>query len=125
MALTGSRSSNSLRSVEPMWSVGCENTVIFFPPTPRQCVGVAGPSVRVELHLPQWRIAGPAGPTAAPATSDRSARHPDRVVFDMDPGPGAGLAEEMWRGRRGVSDQCLGLDLVHGWVFLGVSVGRR
>ena len=44
----------------------------------------------LELHVPQWRIAQPAGPTGTPAAPDRL---PDRVVFDLDPGPGAGLAE--------------------------------
>lgn len=44
----------------------------------------------LELHVPQWRFAQPAGPTGTPAAPDRL---PDRVVFDLDPGPGAGLAE--------------------------------
>ncbi len=37
----------------------------------------------LELHTPQWRT-DPAG--AGP-------RHPDRLVVDLDPGPGTGLAE--------------------------------
>ncbi|WP_432544240.1 non-homologous end-joining DNA ligase [Kineococcus sp. SYSU DK002] len=36
----------------------------------------------LELHVPQWRV-GPRGGT----------RHPDRLVVDLDPGEGAGLAE--------------------------------
>lgn len=36
----------------------------------------------LELHTPQWRFA-----------PDGTAGHPDRIVFDLDPGPGAGLAE--------------------------------
>jgi bifunctional non-homologous end joining protein LigD len=35
----------------------------------------------LELHVPQWRV-GDDGP-----------RPPDRLVIDLDPGPGAGLAE--------------------------------
>ncbi|MEU2203017.1 ATP-dependent DNA ligase [Microbacterium oleivorans] len=36
----------------------------------------------IELHVPQWRF---------DATGGR--RNPDRLVLDLDPGPGAGLAE--------------------------------
>nr|WP_281373148.1 non-homologous end-joining DNA ligase [Kineococcus aurantiacus] len=36
----------------------------------------------LELHVPQWRV-GPRG----------GVRHPDRLVVDLDPGQGAGLAE--------------------------------
>ncbi len=36
----------------------------------------------LELHVPQWRV----GPDGAPG-------HPDRLVLDLDPGPGVGLAE--------------------------------
>jgi bifunctional non-homologous end joining protein LigD len=36
----------------------------------------------LELHVPQWRVS----PDGTPA-------HPDRLVLDLDPGPGAGLAE--------------------------------
>ncbi|MGX5694787.1 ATP-dependent DNA ligase [Agromyces soli] len=36
----------------------------------------------LELHVPQWRFA-----------PDGSASNPDRLVFDLDPGEGAGLAE--------------------------------
>lgn len=36
----------------------------------------------LELHVPQWRFA-----------TDGGRRPPDRLVLDLDPGPGAGLAE--------------------------------
>ncbi|MGB3258569.1 MAG: non-homologous end-joining DNA ligase [Ornithinimicrobium sp.] len=36
----------------------------------------------LELHVPQWRIG-----------SDGLPQPPDRLVIDLDPGPGAGLAE--------------------------------
>lgn len=36
----------------------------------------------LELHVPQWRI-----------DSDGAPRPPDRLVIDLDPGPGAGLTE--------------------------------
>ena len=49
-----------------------------------------GQVAALELHVPQWRIQQPAGPTVATSRSDE--RYPDRVVFDLDPGPGAGLA---------------------------------
>lgn len=39
----------------------------------------------IELHVPQWRWEGE-GKGAEP-------RHPDRLVIDLDPGPGAGLPE--------------------------------
>lgn len=46
-----------------------------------------GQSGALELHVPQWRI-GPERPGRIPPV-----RYPDRVVFDLDPGPGTGLAE--------------------------------
>ena len=39
----------------------------------------------LELHVPQWRYDGD-GP-------DAQARNPDRLVIDLDPGPGTGLTE--------------------------------
>jgi bifunctional non-homologous end joining protein LigD len=39
----------------------------------------------LELHVPQWRVEGE-GRDAVPAK-------PDRLVIDLDPGPGTGLAE--------------------------------
>src|SRR5690625_2240179 len=41
-----------------------------------------GQVAALELHVPQWRV----GPRGGP-------RRPDRLVLDLDPGPGAGLAE--------------------------------
>lgn len=49
-----------------------------------------GQVAALELHVPQWRIEQPSGPTAMVRPADR---FPDRVVFDLDPGPGAGLGE--------------------------------
>ena len=46
----------------------------------------------LELHVPQWRFGAPTGPRAAD-TSSPAVGWPDRVVFDLDPGPGAGLNE--------------------------------
>jgi bifunctional non-homologous end joining protein LigD len=54
-------------------------------------LGWLGQVAALELHVPQWRLPAAARPAAV--TSTRSERHPDRVVFDLDPGPGAGLAE--------------------------------
>jgi bifunctional non-homologous end joining protein LigD len=56
-----------------------------------------GQSAALELHVPQWRFA-PSGPSAHGGRSGGvhrggTQRHPDRVVFDLDPGPRAGLAE--------------------------------
>lgn len=36
----------------------------------------------IEMHVPQWRF-----------TADGARSDPDRLVLDLDPGPGAGLAE--------------------------------
>lgn len=41
----------------------------------------------LELHTPQWRF------DAAGSSAGSSRRAPDRLVLDLDPGPGAGLAE--------------------------------
>lgn len=54
-------------------------------------LGWLGQVSALEVHVPQWRLPPAAGPT--PVTSTATQRHPDRVVFDLDPGPGAGLAE--------------------------------
>lgn len=51
----------------------------------------------LELHVPQWT-----------ATRSGEARHPDRLVVDLDPGPGTGLAEvsvvAAWAGERLAAD---------------------
>ncbi len=41
-----------------------------------------GQIAALELHVPQWRFG-----------ADGAARNPDRLVLDLDPGDGAGLAE--------------------------------
>ncbi len=46
----------------------------------------------LELHVPQWRIATADAPHPVSA-GQRALRYPDRVVFDLDPGPGVGLPE--------------------------------
>ena len=42
----------------------------------------AGQVAALELHVPQWRVDRAGTP-----------QHPDRLVIDLDPGPGAGLPE--------------------------------
>lgn len=42
----------------------------------------------LELHTPQWRVLG-----ASPSGRFEGITNPDRLVIDLDPGPGAGLAE--------------------------------
>ncbi len=42
----------------------------------------------LELHAPQWRVTDADDPAAQPDPP-----HPDRLVLDLDPGPGVGLAE--------------------------------
>ncbi|AXT86340.1 ATP-dependent DNA ligase [Aeromicrobium sp. A1-2] len=42
----------------------------------------AGQVAALELHVPQWRVASHGVP-----------QNPDRLVLDLDPGPGAGLPE--------------------------------
>lgn len=44
----------------------------------------------LELHVPQWRV-GPRGGGSGPA--GKVEQGPDRLVIDLDPGEGAGLAE--------------------------------
>ena len=41
-----------------------------------------GQVAALELHVPQWRV-----------DADGTPRHPDRLVLDLDPGPGVGLPE--------------------------------
>ena len=49
-----------------------------------------GQVAALEVHVPQWRIPEPSGPGGVAGRAEHS---PDRVVFDLDPGEGAGLAE--------------------------------
>lgn len=56
-----------------------------------------GQIAALEIHVPQWRfenrvLGGHAGKSGK-VTRGGTERHPDRVVFDLDPGPGTGLAE--------------------------------
>lgn len=44
----------------------------------------------LEIHIPQWRVLS-AGSDPRTITSD--SRYPDRMVFDLDPGEGRGLAD--------------------------------
>ena len=44
----------------------------------------------LEIHIPQWQVAKG---SSDPGTIDSTSRHPDRMVFDLDPGPGRGLAD--------------------------------
>src|SRR5699024_4734018 len=43
----------------------------------------------LEIHVPQWSV-GPGAEDPGTVSSDH--RRPDRLVFDLDPGPGRGLA---------------------------------
>jgi bifunctional non-homologous end joining protein LigD len=49
----------------------------------------AGQVSALELHVPQWRVDGSGVP-----------QNPDRLVLDLDPGPGAGLPECVEVARR-------------------------
>ncbi|UVI35297.1 ATP-dependent DNA ligase [Brevibacterium spongiae] len=44
----------------------------------------------LEIHVPQWTVRAGA---KDPGTIDSETRFPDRMVFDLDPGPGRGLAD--------------------------------
>lgn len=44
----------------------------------------------LELHIPQWRVLPGA---SDPGTITSDSRYPDRMVFDLDPGEGRGLAD--------------------------------
>lgn len=44
----------------------------------------------LEIHVPQWTVRSGA---KDPGTISSDSRHPDRMVFDLDPGPGRGLAD--------------------------------
>jgi bifunctional non-homologous end joining protein LigD len=43
----------------------------------------------LEIHVPQWRFGN--APQGDPVDKERV--RPDRMVFDLDPGPGAGLSD--------------------------------
>ena len=44
----------------------------------------------LEIHIPQWQVAKG---SSDPGTIESTTRHPDRMVFDLDPGPGRELAD--------------------------------
>ncbi len=44
----------------------------------------------LEVHVPQWRVGRGA---SDPGTIDSEDRHPDRMVLDLDPGPGRELPD--------------------------------
>lgn len=44
----------------------------------------------IEIHIPQWRVLKG---SADPGTITSDTRYPDRMVFDLDPGEGRGLAD--------------------------------
>ena len=44
----------------------------------------------LEIHVPQWTVRSGA---KDPGTIDSESRYPDRMVFDLDPGPGRELAD--------------------------------
>ncbi|MGS0683911.1 ATP-dependent DNA ligase [Nakamurella sp. GG22] len=54
-----------------------------------------GQIAALELHVPQWRFPelDPDSESAELDEAGFDSAHPDRVVFDLDPGPGVGLAE--------------------------------
>jgi bifunctional non-homologous end joining protein LigD len=70
----------------PHGSGGPKFYPVFDPPA---ALARLGQVAALELHVPQWRIEQ----TSGPGTTGSIGRHPDRVVFDLDPvrprrGPG-------------------------------------
>lgn len=52
-----------------------------------------GQVAALELHVPQWRFDGEPKQADKKAPSPTERRNPDRLVLDLDPGPGTGLPE--------------------------------
>lgn len=52
-----------------------------------------GQVAALELHVPQWRFDGEPKQAGKKDPSPTERRNPDRLVLDLDPGPGTGLAE--------------------------------
>ncbi|MPV36173.1 ATP-dependent DNA ligase [Georgenia subflava] len=77
----------NLESSAPDWVVRADIQHSGGPKTyplvdDRATLAWLGQVAALEIHVPQWRFG-----------SDGSPRHPDRLVLDLDPGEGAGLAE--------------------------------
>ena len=67
----------------PRWPLPHDKRTIRYPTADSAAVLVwFGQLAALELHVPQWFL-----------TPDGAPSFPDRVVFDLDPGPGAGLAQ--------------------------------
>ncbi|TNU76686.1 ATP-dependent DNA ligase [Miniimonas arenae] len=47
----------------------------------------------IELHVPQWRLPADVLAGRRPYSLDAATAAPDRLVVDLDPGPGVGLAQ--------------------------------
>ncbi|HCX84754.1 MAG TPA: hypothetical protein DHV14_06405, partial [Micrococcales bacterium] len=47
----------------------------------------------IELHVPQWRLPADVIAGRRPYSLDAATAPPDRLVVDLDPGPGVGLAQ--------------------------------
>ena len=47
----------------------------------------------IELHTPQWRVLPDEDAEGTGGRRTARTAHPDRLVIDLDPGPGTGLAE--------------------------------
>lgn len=56
-------------------------------------LGWFGQVAALELHVPQWRFDGDPKQAGKKNPSPTERRNPDRLVLDLDPGPGTGLAE--------------------------------
>lgn len=52
-----------------------------------------GQMASIELHVPQWRLPAAVLAGTSTLTLDGDATKPDRLVVDLDPGPGVGLEE--------------------------------
>ncbi len=67
----------------PRWPLEHDDRTIRYPSADSAAVLVwFGQLAALELHVPQWLL-----------TPDGIPTHPDRVVFDLDPGPGATLSQ--------------------------------
>ena len=93
----------NLESSAPQWvprlAQQHENHVNLYPVvTEEESTGVLawfGQVAALELHVPQWRFPAGRKPVTGRAKEPRPAepQNPDRLVLDLDPGDGVGLAE--------------------------------